>query len=101
MGSEAWLDKDTAVEVLGDVIAADFGWQRDGTSGALSPVQILASEVDRLRLDTGFVIASDVVSRTRTKRSPTSSRTVSLPSTLRTMARSAMVGGSTATPPSS
>jgi hypothetical protein len=60
MGSEAWLDKDTAVEVLGDVIAADFGWQRDGTSGALSPVQILASEVDRLRLDTGFVIASEL-----------------------------------------
>lgn len=60
LGSEAWLDMDAAAEVLGDTIAADFGWKRDEKSRTLSTIQILANEVDRLRLDTGFVIASEL-----------------------------------------
>ena len=57
MGSEAWLDKDTAVEVLGESIADDFSWQKAGGI-SLSPIQIVSAELELLRLDTGFVVAS-------------------------------------------
>lgn len=60
MDSEAWLDKDVAVEVLGDAIAEDFGWKRNTQLDTLSPIQVLANEVAQLRLDTGFVIASEL-----------------------------------------
>lgn len=60
MGSEAWLDKDTAVEILGDTMAEDFGWMRNTQLNNLSPLQVLASELAKLRLDTGFVIASQL-----------------------------------------
>lgn len=60
MGSEAWLDKDVAAEVLGDLLAEDFGWKRSAQSDTSSPLQVLAKEVDQLRLDTGFVIASEL-----------------------------------------
>ena len=59
-GSEAWLDRDSAAEVLGDAVAADFGWEKTATRNSLSPIQILALEVERLRLDTGFVVASEL-----------------------------------------
>src|SRR5262249_33728093 len=44
----------------GDAVAADFGWKKTGTRNSLSPIQILASELERLRLDTGFVVASEL-----------------------------------------
>ena len=33
MGSEAWLVRDSAAEVLGDAVAADFWMEKDGGSG--------------------------------------------------------------------
>jgi hypothetical protein len=60
MGSEAWLDRDSAAEVLGDAVAADFGWKKTAALDSLSPIQVLSSEVERLRLDTGFVVASEL-----------------------------------------
>jgi hypothetical protein len=58
--AEAWLDRANAAQVLGDALAADFGWQKTTTGNNLSPIQVLASEVERLRLDTGFVVASEL-----------------------------------------
>ena len=46
--------------MLGNAVAADFGWQKASNRNSLSPIQVLASEVDRLRLDTGFVVASEL-----------------------------------------
>ena len=60
VGSEVWLDRDSAVDALGDAVAVDFGWQKTATRSNLSPIQILASEAERLRLDTGFVVTSEL-----------------------------------------
>ena len=59
-GAEAWLDKDCAIEILGDALAADFGWQKSETPVHLSPIQILASEVEQLKLDTGLIVTSEL-----------------------------------------
>jgi hypothetical protein len=60
LGSEAWIDHDTAIKTFGRDVAHDFGWTSSELEKEQSPAEILGSELDRLRLDTGFVIASEL-----------------------------------------
>jgi hypothetical protein len=59
-GSEAWIDHDTAIKTFGPEVAGDFGWVATEAAQEQSPSELLGSELDRLRLDTGFVIASEL-----------------------------------------
>jgi hypothetical protein len=60
LGSEAWIDHDTAIKTFGREVAHDFGWTSTELEKEQSPAEILGSELDRLKLDTGFVIASEL-----------------------------------------
>src|SRR5690606_10776144 len=46
--------------VLGSAIAADFEWKSNTQPEKLSPIKLFANEVDQLRLDTGFVVVSEL-----------------------------------------
>ncbi|MCB1064810.1 MAG: hypothetical protein KDN20_18060 [Verrucomicrobiae bacterium] len=58
-GAEAWIDHEAAVTELGLTCAQDFGWRFDGANEA-DPLSILATELERLRSDSGYVVASEL-----------------------------------------
>jgi hypothetical protein len=58
-----WLDHDVAFEVFGAAIAEDFGWEPAGRKKSL--LEWLVQFVDELRLDTGFIVASELRDRLR------------------------------------
>jgi hypothetical protein len=58
-----WLDHDVAVEVFGAAIAEDFGWEPTGQTKLLS--EWLVQFANELRLDTGYIVASELRDRLR------------------------------------
>lgn len=58
-----WLDHDVAFEVFGTAIAEDFGWEP--ARHTKSVLEWLIQFVDELRLDTGFIVASELRDRLR------------------------------------
>lgn len=58
-----WLDHNVAIEVFGAAIAKDFGWEPAGRTKSL--LEWLVQFVDELRLDTGFIVASELRDRLR------------------------------------
>lgn len=58
-----WLDQDAAVEAFGAALADDFGWESTGQKKSLR--EWLAQFTNELRLDTGFIVASELRDRLR------------------------------------
>jgi hypothetical protein len=57
-GNSSWIDQEAAVEAFGPVVAADFGWQE--TTDGKTSYELLTSLVPELRMDTGFIVASEL-----------------------------------------
>lgn len=58
-----WLDHDAAIGAFGPAVAEDFGWNSSGGTKSLREwLGVIASE---LRLDTGFIVASELRDRLR------------------------------------
>jgi len=53
-----WLDHDTAAEVFGMALAEDFGWKETGHHKPF--YEWLTHFAERLRVDTGFIVASEL-----------------------------------------
>ena len=58
-----WLDHDSAIDVFGTTVAEDFGWKSSGQQKSLH--EWLAHFATELRLDTGFIVASELRDRLR------------------------------------
>lgn len=58
-----WLDHDAAVETFGATIAEDFGWESSGKEKSIQ--EWLVQIANELRLDTGFIVASQLRDRLR------------------------------------
>lgn len=58
-----WLDHDIAVKTFGTVLAEDFGWESTGQKKSLR--EYLVEFTNELRLDTGFIVASELRDRLR------------------------------------
>ncbi|MCG8602022.1 MAG: hypothetical protein MI807_17905 [Verrucomicrobiales bacterium] len=59
-GPETWLDQDAAVSELGLDVAADFGWTGSGITTSQDPVGIMREAIESLRIETGYVVASQL-----------------------------------------
>ncbi|MDM4018182.1 hypothetical protein [Roseiconus lacunae] len=58
-----WLDQDAAVQTFGMTLANEFGWQSTGKKKSLR--EWIIQFADDLRLDTGFIVASELRDRLR------------------------------------
>ncbi len=58
-----WLDHDAAIEAFGPALANDFDWRSSGKKKSLR--EWLGQFASELRLDTGFVVASELRKRLR------------------------------------
>lgn len=62
-GDRCWLEHDAAIETFGSKLADDFGWESSGRKKSLR--EWLRQLAEELRLDTGFIVASELRSRLR------------------------------------
>jgi hypothetical protein len=62
-GNTCWIDQNSALKTFGPVIAADFGWEE--TTVRKTSYELLASLVPELRMDTGFIVASELRNKLR------------------------------------
>lgn len=58
-----WLDHDVAIDAFGTAVAEDFGWESSGQQKSLH--EWLAQFANELRMDTGFIVASELRDRLR------------------------------------
>ena len=58
-----WLDHDAAISAFGAPLANDFGWEPSGREQSIH--EWLAQFASELRLDTGFIVASELRDRLR------------------------------------
>lgn len=62
-GDRCWLDHNAAVETFGTALANDFDWQSVGQKKSLQ--EWIIQFADDLRLDTGYIVASELRDRLR------------------------------------